>query len=108
MGFFGASTAWQDLCASNSQVACTTSLPDTLRQSTLSPTNPNENPRIQRRATAQPLAQFVAIPQRNSAVAQAHATGCYSLKQIAQAFDLHYATISRIVKAAETGQLHAE
>jgi putative transposase len=81
---------------------------DALRQSAQSPTNPNEIPRIQRRATAQPLAHFVAMPHRNSAIAQAHATGCYSLKQIAEAFGLHYATISRIVKAAETAQLDTE
>jgi putative transposase len=81
---------------------------DALRQSAQSPTNPNEIPRIQRRVHAQPLAHFVAQPQRNSAIAQAHATGCYSLKQIAKAFDLHYATISRIVKAAETAQLQTE
>jgi hypothetical protein len=55
-----------------------------------------------------PLAHFVAIPQRNSAIAHAQATGCYSLQQIAQASDLHYATISRIVNTAETGQWHLE
>jgi putative transposase len=76
---------------------------DALRQSALSPTNPTEIPRIQRRAHAQPLAYFVALPERNQAIAQAHATGCYSLKAIADAFGLHYATISRVVKAAVVG-----
>jgi transposase len=35
---------------------------------------------------------------RNLAIAQAYATGCYSMKEIARAFDVHYATVSRIVK----------
>jgi putative transposase len=76
---------------------------DALRQSKRTLTNPNEIPRIQRRARAQPLAYFVALPVRNQAIAQAHATGCYSLKEIADAFGLHYATISRVVRAAEVG-----
>jgi transposase len=32
---------------------------------------------------------------------QAYATGCYSLKEIGQAFGLHYATVSRVVRAVE-------
>jgi DNA-binding NarL/FixJ family response regulator len=76
---------------------------DALRQRKRTLTNPNEIPRIQRRAKAQPLAYFVALPVRNQAIAQAHATGCYSLKEIADAFGLHYATISRVVLAAEVG-----
>lgn len=57
-----------------------------------------EIPRLQRRASAPPLAQFAAMPARNSAIVQAYATGRYSMKEIAQAFDVHYATVSRIVK----------
>ena len=41
---------------------------------------------------------FVAMTDRNTAIVQAYATGCYSMKEIAQAFDIHYATVSRIVK----------
>ena len=58
----------------------------------------SEIPRLQRRAKAPPLAVFVAIADRNTAIAQAFATGCYSMKEIAQGFDIHYATVSRIVK----------
>jgi REP element-mobilizing transposase RayT len=57
-----------------------------------------EIPRLQRRASAPPLAQFVALPARNPAIVQAYATGCYSMKEVAHAFDIHYATVSRIVK----------
>ena len=57
-----------------------------------------EIPRLQRRAKASPLAVFVAMTDRNTAIVQAYATGCYSMKEIAQAFDIHYATVSRIVK----------
>ena len=57
-----------------------------------------EIPRLQRRASAPPLVRFVALPTRNPAIVQAYATGCYSMKEIAHAFDIHYATVSRIVK----------
>ncbi len=58
----------------------------------------SEIPRLQRRAHAAPLSAFTAMPERNSAIAQAYATGRYSQKEIAGAFDIHYATVSRIVK----------
>ena len=38
------------------------------------------------------------MPERNTAIVQACATRCYSMKDIAQAFEIHYATVSRIVK----------
>jgi putative transposase len=60
-----------------------------------------EIPRAQRRAGAPPLEQFHAIPDRQSAMAQAYRTGCYSLKEIAKSFGVHYATVSRAVKALE-------
>ena len=57
-------------------------------------------PRLQRRASAPPLARFAAMPARNPDIVQAYATGCYSMKEIAQAFDIHYATVSRALKKA--------
>ena len=33
----------------------------------------------------------VALPERNSAIAQAYATGCYSLKEVTQTVSLYYA-----------------
>ena len=47
-----------------------------------------EIPRLQRRASAPPLARFAAMPERNPAIEQAFATGCYSMKEIAQEFDM--------------------
>ena len=38
------------------------------------------------------------MPARNPAIVQAHATGCYSMKEIAKAFTIHCATVSRVVK----------
>ena len=64
----------------------------------------SEIPRAQRRAAAPPLSHFTALPDRNAAIGQAYATGCYSLKEIGEAFGLHYATVSRLVKAQESGR----
>ena len=60
--------------------------------------NDAEIPRLHRRARAAPLAVFAAMPDRNSAITKAYATGRFSQKEIAQAFNLHYATVSRIIK----------
>jgi hypothetical protein len=58
-------------------------------------------PRLQHRAAKPRLIRFIAMPVRNPAIAQAYATGCYSLQDIAQAFDLRSATVTSIVKTAE-------
>ena len=60
--------------------------------------NDSEIPRLQRRAKAAPLPVFAAIRVRTDAIMQAYATGRYSQKEIAIAFGLHYASVSRIVK----------
>ena len=73
-----------------------------LQQHTQGQAGQTEIPKAQRRATAPPLAHFVTLPERNSAMAQAYATGCYSLKEIGHTFGLHYATVSRAVRAAES------
>ena len=61
-----------------------------------------EIPRLQRRASAPLLARFAAMPERNPAIEQAFAMGRYSMKEIAQEFDIHYATVSRVVKKGAT------
>ena len=53
---------------------------------------------LYRRARAAQLPVFAVTPDRNSVITRAYATGKYSQKEIAQAFILHYATVSRIVK----------
>ncbi|MES2944850.1 MAG: helix-turn-helix domain-containing protein [Pseudomonadota bacterium] len=60
--------------------------------------NDSEIPRLQRRARVAPLSVFAAMPERNSAIVKAYCTGRYSQKEIADAFGIHYATVSRIVK----------
>ena len=66
----------------------------------------SEIPRLQRRARVAPLSVFVAMPERNNAIKLAYATGRYSQKEIAGAFDLHYATVSRIVKVQALDALY--
>lgn len=58
--------------------------------------NDSEIPRLQRRARVAPLAVFAAMPDRNSTIVNAFATGRFSQKEIGIAFGLHYASISRI------------
>ena len=60
-----------------------------------------EIPRLQRRISMRPLAWFAAMPERNTAIVQGWATGWYTIKEIAQAFEIHYARVSRIVKKSE-------
>lgn len=66
-----------------------------------------EIPRAQRRAGAPPLARFQGMSDRQLAMAQAYQTGCYTLKEIAQGFGLHYSSVSRAVKAVEEKGLRA-
>lgn len=55
--------------------------------------------RVQRAVGVPPLAHIRASTvDRKVAMASAYATGCYSLKQIADAFGVHYATVSRAVR----------
>ena len=64
----------------------------------------DEIPRAQRRPVAKPLAHYTARYHKapKAGMARAFLTGEYTLKQIAQAFDVHYSTVSRAVKAAES------
>lgn len=59
--------------------------------------------RVQRSAGVPSLAHFSATTatDRHAAMARAYATGCYSLKQIAGEFGVHYATVNRAVRSVE-------
>lgn len=62
----------------------------------------SEVPLAQRRPPAKPLAEYVSLyPDRDQAIAAAYASGGYTLKDIGDHVGLHYARISRIVRAAE-------
>ena len=66
--------------------------------------DPLEVPRAQRRPQVLLLSQYVAAhPDRNEGMAQAYATGDYTLAQVAQAFGVHYATVSRAVSGKRRG-----
>ncbi len=78
-----------------------------LQQRTQSQAFDLEIPRSQRRSAAPALAEFTKLPERNGAMVQAYATGCYSFKDIGQAFGVHYCTVSRAVREAEKMQAQA-
>jgi len=74
-------------------------------QSNLSPDQSlDEIPRKQRRPMAKPLtlyrAEFADAPQTGMALA--YLAGDYAMKVIADAFDVHYTTVSRAVRAYES------
>lgn len=56
-------------------------------------------PRAQRSAPPEPLADIAARhPNRDAAIAAAHATGHYSYTQIADFFGVHFTTVGRVVR----------
>lgn len=60
-----------------------------------------EIPRAQRRPLAKPLSHYRKLPDAQKAMAAAYASGDYTMQAIAEAFDVHYATVSRAVKRNE-------
>jgi putative transposase len=62
-----------------------------------------EVPRQQRLAPKRSLESFAADHResRNAAIAAAYASGHYSMAAVAQHFGVHYATVSRVVNAAQ-------
>ena len=62
----------------------------------------SEIPRLQRRAVSKPLEWYVRnVEDSRKAMALAYGTGDYTMKEIAEAFGVHYATVSRAVKRFE-------
>jgi DNA-binding CsgD family transcriptional regulator len=58
-----------------------------------------EVPSSQRRPTPGALAEYeTESKSRNEAIYQAYMSGGYTLKQIGEHFDLHYSTVSGIIK----------
>lgn len=61
-------------------------------------------PQAQRRAPPEPLADIAARhPDRDAAIAAAHATGHYSYTAIADHFGVHFSTVGRAVRKAKAG-----
>jgi len=64
-----------------------------------------EIPRVQRRAVAKPLSHYARkYRDPHEAMARAYLTGDYTLKAIGEYFKVHYATVSRAVRALEQGE----
>ena len=63
----------------------------------------SEVPQVQWRSRAKPLSYYAHRYQsRQHAMATAYATGAYTMKAIADYFGVHYSTVSRAVKQAES------
>ena len=63
-----------------------------------------EIPRAQRRLPAKPLTHYVCLKlPRDRAIARAYASGDYSMVDVADAFAVHYSTVSRAVGRASAG-----
>ncbi len=60
-----------------------------------------EIPRTQRRPLAKPLTHYRKLTDAKQGMASAYATGDYTMQEIADAFGVHYATVSRAVKQSE-------
>ena len=61
-----------------------------------------EIPRAQRRPLAKPLSHYrEKLPDARTGMAAAYATGDYTMQEIAECFEVHYATVSRAVKHQE-------
>ncbi len=63
-----------------------------------------EVPRAQRRALARALTDYAAAYPRDKAMALAYLSGHYTMAAVAKHFNVHYTTVSRLVKAYELGQ----
>jgi REP element-mobilizing transposase RayT len=64
----------------------------------------SEIPVRQRRAPPKPLEVYAARYDRNAAIAEAYASGGYSMKEIGDHFGLHYSYISRIIRRIENAR----
>ena len=63
----------------------------------------SEIPRAQHRPKAKPLNYYASkYKDRKKSMVEAYSTGDYTMKEIAAHFNVHYATVSRAIKKAET------
>ncbi len=63
-----------------------------------------EIPRAQRRALGRALSDFSDAHPRNEAIALAYLSGRHTMAAIGAHFDVHYTTVSRLLKAYEAAQ----
>lgn len=74
---------------------------ETMKQQLPADLDLREVPRAQHRPKPEPLSHYTGLDDAHGAMAQAYRSGAYTMLQIAQAFGVHYATVSRAVHAAE-------
>ena len=68
-------------------------------------TNLDEVPRPQKRQNPKPLQTYKNMMDcRDEAIIAAYRSGGYSMKKIAAYFDLHYSSVSKIIKMAGDSQ----
>jgi len=67
----------------------------------LAETDLREVPRAQTRRAPPPLERFTYTDDRQAGMVAAYRTGAYSMKEIGDAFGVHYATVSRALRRAE-------
>lgn len=60
-----------------------------------------EVPRLQHRAKPRPLESYLRDIDPRRAMAEAYRSGGYTMREIADAFGVHYATVSRAIRAVE-------
>jgi putative transposase len=63
-----------------------------------------EIPRAQRRALTRALSEYAGAHPRNEAIALAYLSGQHTMAAIANHFDVHYTTVSRLVKVYEVSR----
>ena len=68
-------------------------------------TNLDEVPRPQKRQNPKPLKTYKNMMDcRDEAISAAYLSGGYSMKEIAAYFDLHYSSVSKIIRGAGDSQ----
>lgn len=66
----------------------------------------NEIPTGQKRPLGVPLEHYRREPiSRNAAIVKAWTSGCFTMKEIADHFGLHYSSISKIIRSHELSQI---
>lgn len=74
---------------------------ESIQQQIAKPLCTEEIPAAHFRRPPQPLAEYVHQYPAKVAMRRAYASGCYTLKSLADYFGLHYSTVSRIVKKCD-------
>lgn len=83
---------------SNCRISCIWVMPDLLKFWGKKSVSGFQLTQKCRACSALPLVRFAAMPARNPAMCKLTPWGCYSMKEIDWTFNIHCATVSRILK----------